>query len=325
MKIVFFGTPSFSAYNLNHLITNKYHICAVVCPSDKRKGRGKKLKSCAVKNTATANKIPVLQPENLKDPQFINQLNKINADLFIVVAFRMLPKEVWKMPRKGTINLHTSLLPEYRGAAPINRVLINGETETGITTFFINENIDSGKIIMQKKINISTETTAAQLHNILMKKGSQLLINTIESLSKNPILISQEKSEKLKTAPKLNKDLLKIKWEESAIKIHNLVRGLSPYINENKILKDIAICPSAFLILKNHPKETKRIKIQLTKTEIRTEKSLKNIDTDNHSYFRIGVKNHWLYILHLQMEGKKPMTIKEFLNGYKINENCKII
>ena len=173
MKIIFFGTPYFAAQNLQHLINNKCNIALVVTPPDRKKGRGKKPKPCTVKETALQNNLPVLQPNSLKDDEFIKKIKSLKADLFVVVAFRMLPKIIWRIPDKVTINLHTSLLPNYRGAAPINWVLINGENETGITTFFINEKIDCGNIIMQKKVSLSIDTTAAQLHNILIIRGGK--------------------------------------------------------------------------------------------------------------------------------------------------------
>ena len=182
MKIVFFGTPQFAATNLNVLINAGHDIVGIVCPPDSRKGRGKQLKPCAVKEVGIANNIPVLQPLKLRDEDFITNLHSLNADIFVVVAFRMLPEIVWKIPAKGTINLHTSLLPNYRGAAPINWVLINGEKETGITTFFIDQQIDSGAIIKQEIIKLTETTTAAELHNTLMNKGSELLIDTLSSI-----------------------------------------------------------------------------------------------------------------------------------------------
>ena len=185
MKIIFFGTPNFAANNLKALINVGHEIAAIVCPADSRKGRGKQLKPCAVKEVGQEKNITVLQPLKLKDKDFIEALKSFNADLFVVVAFRMLPELVWNLPKKGTINLHTSLLPNYRGAAPINWVLINGERETGITTFFINKKIDAGAIIQQEKIELTKNTTAAELHNTLMNKGSELLISTLHSIKNN--------------------------------------------------------------------------------------------------------------------------------------------
>ena len=234
MKIVFFGTPAFAGTNLQYLIDNGHEIVAAVTPPDSKTGRGKQLKPCAVKKVALTNNISVLQPEKLRADEFINLLASFNSELFVVVAFRMLPEIVWKIPTKGTINLHTSLLPNYRGAAPINRVLINGEKETGISTFFIDHNIDSGAIIQQKRIALSDKTTAAQLHNALVNKGNNLLSSTLNAIQNDSATqMPQQSSKDILEAPKLTKELLKIDWNKSAVDIHNLVRGLSPFLDNN--------------------------------------------------------------------------------------------
>ena len=321
MKIVFFGTPHFAATNLSALINVGYDIAAIVCPPDSKKGRGKKLKPCAVKQVGIENHIPILQPLKLRDDDFIHQLKSLNADLFVVVAFRMLPESVWSLPSNGTINLHTSLLPNYRGAAPINWVLINGEKETGITTFFIDQQIDSGAIIMQEKIKLTNQTTAAELHNTLMNKGSNLLINTLKSIKKNTV--SHQKQEyklTMSEAPKLRKELLKIDWSKSANEVHNLVRGLSPFLDNNTKLKDIAICPSAWFSLKDDKGVEKRIKLHLSKVISNDYDKPLSIKTDNKTYLHIITKKNSLAILNLQAEGKNPMTIQQFLQGNKINE-----
>ena len=325
MKIVFFGTPHFAATNLNALINAGYDIAGIVCPPDSKKGRGKQLKPCAVKEVGIANNIPVLQPLKLRDNDFIHQLKSLNADLFVVVAFRMLPKSVWDLPNKGTINLHTSLLPNYRGAAPINWVLINGEKETGITTFFIDQQIDSGAIIKQEKIKLTETTTAAELHNTLMHKGSELLINTLESIKKNTVCHQKQESNlAISEAPKITKELLKIDWNKSANEIHNLVRGLSPYLDNNTKLKDIAICPSAWFILKDDKGIQRRIKLHLSKVISNNSNKLLSIETDNKSYFHINTNKNAIAILNLQAEGKNPMTIQQFLQGNKVNKNFLI-
>ena len=325
MKIVFFGTPHFAATNLNALINARYDIVGIVCPPDSKKGRGKQLKPCAVKEVGIENNIPVLQPLKLRDDDFINQLKSLNADLFVVVAFRMLPKSVWNLPSNGTINLHTSLLPNYRGAAPINWVLINGEKETGITTFFIDQQIDSGAIIKQEKIKLTETTTAAELHNTLMHKGSELLINTLESIKKNTVCHQKQESNlAISEAPKITKELLKIDWNKSANEIHNLVRGLSPYLDNNTKLKDIAICPSAWFILKDDKGIQRRIKLHLSKVISNNSNKLLSIETDNKSYFHINTNKNAIAILNLQAEGKNPMTIQQFLQGNKVNKNFLI-
>ena len=321
MKIVFFGTPYFAATNLNALINTGYDIAGIVCPPDSKKGRGKQLKPCAVKEIGIAHNIPVLQPFKLRDIDFIDHLTSLNADLFIVVAFRMLPKTVWNLPSNGTINLHTSLLPNYRGAAPINWVLINGEKETGITTFFIDQKIDSGAIIKQEKIKLTDTTTAAELHNTLMNKGSELLINTLKSIKNNNVIQQQQEHNlEMSEAPKLTKELLKIDWNKSANEIHNLVRGLSPFLDNNTKLKDIAICPSAWFILKDDKGVDKRIKLHLSEIISTKSDEFMSIKTDNKTYLHIITNKNAIAILNLQAEGKNPMTIDQFLQGNKINE-----
>ena len=325
MKIVFFGTPHFAATNLNALINARYDIVGIVCPPDSKKGRGKQLKPCAVKEVGVANNIPVLQPLKLRDNDFIKQLKSLNADLFVVVAFRMLPKSVWNLPSNGTINLHTSLLPNYRGAAPINWVLINGEKETGITTFFIDQQIDSGAIIKQEKITLTDKTTAAELHNTLMNKGCDLLINTLKSIKNNTVIQQdQEHNSAMSEAPKLTKELLKIDWNKTANEIHNLVRGLSPFLDNNTELKDIAICPSAWFVLQDDKGIQKRVKLHLSEVVNNNYTGLQTIKTDNKTYLHIITNKKVISILNLQAEGKNPMTIQQFLQGNKINENFLI-
>jgi len=325
MKIVFFGTPNFAATNLNVLINAGYDILGIVCPPDSKQGRGKQLKPCSVKEVGLEYNIPVLQPLRLRDNDFINQLKSLNADLFVVVAFRMLPQSVWSLPSKGTINLHTSLLPNYRGAAPINWVLINGENETGITTFFIDQQIDSGAIIKQEKIKLTNSTTAAELHNTLMNKGSDLLIDTLNAINDNTINHQeQEHNLAISEAPKLTKELLKIDWNKTANEIHNLVRGLSPFLDNNTKLKDIAICPSAWFILEDDKGVQKRIKLHLSDVVSNNSDKILSIKTDNKTYLHIITNRNAIAILNLQAEGKNPMTIQQFLQGNKINEKFLI-
>ena len=328
MKIIYFGTPDFAAYNLQSLINDdNYKISAIVSAPDNKKGRGRKFRPTAVKKIALENKITLLQPLNLKETSFIKKLKELNADLFVVIAFRFLPKQVWQIPKNGTINLHASLLPDYRGAAPINRVLINGEKKTGITTFYINQKIDCGEIIQQEKILIGKETTAGQLHDILMKKGYNLLKNTLKLIKNNNAEgIIQTNKSNIKDAPKLTKELFRINWNKSADEIHNLVRGLSPYISSEYSLKNVAICPSAWFILKDIDGNEKRIKLQLTKTNSeKTNYTHLNINTDNKSYLNIAVNGKILSILQLQLEGKKSMNIRQFLQGNKIDNSTEIL
>jgi len=323
MKIIFFGTPTFASTVLESIIKKNTVIATVTAP-DKRKGRGKKIQESAVKKVSNENNITCFQPTNLKDEDFNKQIQKLKADLFIVIAFRMLPKLIWTIPKLGTINLHTSLLPNYRGAAPINWVIINGEKTTGITTFFINENIDQGKIILNKEIKLPKNITAAMLHNLLITHSKELINETIELfLNKNVISVSQENSQTIKIAPKLSKELCRINWSESINSINNKIQGLSPLLENNQILKDVSICPSAWFEIKIQ-NIIKRVKIQKSEiTEIKN-KNLK-IDSDNISYLNINFDHHALSIQHLQIEGKNPMNITQFLQGNKIDDSIKFL
>jgi len=323
MKIIFFGTPTFASTVLESIIKKNTVIATVTAP-DKRKGRGKKIQESAVKKVSNENNITCFQPTNLKDEDFNKQIQKLKADLFIVIAFRMLPKLIWTIPKLGTINLHTSLLPNYRGAAPINWVIINGEKTTGITTFFINENIDQGKIILNKEIKLPKNITAAMLHNLLITHSKELINETIELfLNKNVISVSQENSQTIKIAPKLSKELCRINWSESINSINNKIQGLSPLLENNQILKDVSICPSAWFEIKIQ-NIIKRVKIQKSEiTEIKN-KNLK-IDSDNISYLNINFDQHALSIQHLQIEGKNPMNIKQFLQGNKIDDSIEFL
>ena len=318
MKIVFFGTPDFSSQILKKIL-NGNEIVSIVTAEDSQKGRGKKFQFPDVKKTGIELNIPVFQPKNLKDDKFVEKLKKFNADIFLVIAFRKLPKKVWQIPKKGTINLHTSFLPDYRGAGPINWVLINGEKHTGISSFFINDKIDQGDIILQKKISIDKNMTAAQLHNQMIIDGIEITNKTIELIRNNTLKIKiQNQSEKYKKAPKINKELLRINWDQSIDQIHNKIRGLSPFLDYNELLQDVSICPCAWFYLNN-----KRIKVQKSSICEKINDS-KIIDTDNKNYLNINFSEKALSLEMIQIEGKKPMLIKQFLQGNKINENDQI-
>jgi len=325
MRIVFFGTPFFAATNLEFLHNNNIEIVSIVSAPDKEKGRGKKIIPTDIKLKGLELGIEVLTPVSLKDKKFLEKLKSYNADLFVVVAFRMLPKEIWKMPKMGTINLHTSLLPNYRGAAPINRVLINGENKTGITTFNINEKIDCGKILLQEEIELTKSTTAAELHNILMKKGSILLLRTINGIQKNNISpVLQDNKFSTMEAPKLTKELTKINWNNSATEIHNLVRGLSPVLSENQLLKDVSICPSAWFLFHTSEGKDIRIKLLLSKYSSKTNNKSRSLETDNKSYLKINLLDGSIYIEKLQVAGKNAVTISQFLSGNKVDNKWTI-
>ena len=315
MKIICFGTPSFTSEIIKNIERCNDIVC-IVTTEDTQKGRGKKILPSDVKKTAFELDIPILQPNKLDDKEFIEKLKEYNADLFLVIAFRKLPKVVWELPKKGTINLHTSLLPEYRGAAPINWVLINGENKTGVTTFFINEKIDQGDIILQKKINLDQNITAGQLHNLMIHDGIEIVNKTINLIDENDVqLIYQSKKDEFKAAPKLNKELQKINWQKSIIEIHNKIRGLSPFIDQTTMLKEISICPCAWFFL-----NSKRVKIQKSSIVEIVNKE-RHLDTDNKNYLNINFKNKALSLEIIQPEGKKPMNIKQFLQGNKIDSS----
>lgn len=315
MKIICFGTPSFTSEIIKNIERCNDIVC-IVTTEDTQKGRGKKILPSDVKKTAFELDIPILQPNKLDDREFIEKLKEYNADLFLVIAFRKLPKVVWELPKKGTINLHTSLLPEYRGAAPINWVLINGENKTGVTTFFINEKIDQGDIILQKKINLDQNITAGQLHNLMIHDGIEIVNKTINIIDENDVqLIYQSKKDEFKAAPKLNKELQKINWQKSIIEIHNKIRGLSPFIDQTTMVKDVSICPCAWFFL-----NSKRVKIQKSSIVEIVNKE-RYLDTDNKNYLNVNFKDKALSLEIIQPEGKKPMNIKQFLQGNKIDSS----
>ena len=300
------GTPQFAVETLKKLHESNYQIVGVVCPPDKPVGRGHKLKSCQVKQYAVSQNLNVLQPEKLKSPQFISKLTNLNADLFIVVAFRMLPKEVWSIPKYGTFNIHASLLPQYRGAAPINWALINGEKKTGVTSFLIDEQIDTGAILLRKDCEIRENENVGELHDRLMLMGAELTIETCEGIFNNKIKPRvQQNSSELKNAPKLFKSDCKIDWSKSSLEIYNHIRGLSPY-------------PVAWTnIISNN--ESKTIKIFNADYELlKHQKEITEIDISKNS-FKIYTKDGVINILEIQIAGKRKMDIKSFLNGINLS------
>ncbi|MDR2423656.1 MAG: methionyl-tRNA formyltransferase [Prevotellaceae bacterium] len=304
-KIVYMGTPEFAVEPLKALIEGGYRIAAVVTAPDRPAGRGLEIKSTEVKQFALANSLPVLQPEKLRDAQFIDRLNAINADLFVVVAFRMLPETVWSLPAKGTINLHASLLPDYRGAAPINHAIINGEKETGVTTFLISHKIDTGAILLSAKVGIGDNETAGELHNKLQKEGSQLLLQTVEML-KNGNVEPQPQIDRqgLKLAPKLFRHNCRIDWTQSAEKIRNLIRGLSPY-------------PGAWT---EYTVDNKTYQMKIYQASAETRKHGKQIGaavSDGKKYLKIACDDGYLNIEIMQIQGKKTMPVNVFLSGFR--------
>lgn len=316
------GTPDFAVSSLDILVKNNIQVVAVVTAPDKPAGRGRKISISPVKKYALEKQIPVLQPTNLKDPEFIEEIKSYTADLQIVVAFRMLPEVIWKMPTKGTFNLHASLLPQYRGAAPINWAIINGETETGITTFFIDEKIDTGKIILSEKVDIGKSETAGELHDRLMEKGAELVFRTVKLIQEDkPHPKPQDESitpqAKLNPAPKIFKEDTRINWERPRSEIFNLIRGLSPYPAASTILKGageknwiLKIFNSAFI--QNHPaiENTKAIPGSLI--------------SDNKSFLLIGCFDGYLEIKELQLQGKRRMFIQDFLRGFSVSDKWTV-
>ena len=310
LRVVFMGTPGFAVASLGSLLINGYNVVAVVTAPDKPAGRGRAVSKSAIKQFSESNYLPFLQPENLKDPVFIESLKRLKPDVLIVVAFRMLPEEVWKIPARGTINLHASLLPQYRGSAPINHVIINGETITGLTTFLIDNKIDTGNILLREEVPIFPFENAGDLHDRLMKYGARLVIRTLDEIAENRIRPQLQTNfmipgEILKIAPKIFPEDCLIDWNNTPVKIHNLIRGLSPDL----------CARSAF----RNEKRTLSYKI-FESQPLPEEHNLKSGDiaSDGKSFLKIACKGGVVKILSLQIEGKNRMSIEEFLRGFKI-------
>jgi len=300
LRIVFMGTPEFAVASLEALLANGSNIVGVITAPDKPKGRGRQLMTSAVKDYAVNKNLKILQPTNLKSEKFLIDLKELKADLQIIVAFRMLPEVVWSMPPKGSFNLHGSLLPQYRGAAPINWAIINGETETGVTTFFLQHEIDTGNIVLQKKEPISIEDNVGSLYQRLMQLGAQAVVNTVLLIEQGNIKTkSQLETSTLRPAPKLFKETCKINWKQSSTDIYNFIRGLCPY-------------PAAWSVLNGNI-------FKIYRSEI-SDKTLAEgaIDSDNKTYIRIGCTAGSLLIKELQLQGKKRMKVEDFLRGNNI-------
>lgn len=309
LRIVFMGTPEFAVGILDTIVKNNFEVVGVITAADKPAGRGQKIKYSAVKEYALKNNLKLLQPTNLKDETFLEELKSLNANLQVVVAFRMLPKIVWDMPKFGTFNLHASLLPNYRGAAPINWAIINGETKTGVTTFFIDDKIDTGATILSKEVKITSEENAGALHDTLMNLGSEAVIQTLKLIEHGKAEPKvQVDSDDIKTAYKLNKDNCKIDWSKSGKEIHDLIRGLSPY-------------PSAWTFFKDKDQEW-NVKIYEAK-----------FTPENHSIavgkifttkkeIKIATKDGYIEVVQLQFPGKKNLKTAELLNGITLSEEA---
>lgn len=301
MRIVYMGTPDFAVYPLKALIDNGNQIVGVVTMPDKPSGRGQKVHFSAVKEFALRHNLFLLQPDSLKDDDFISTLQSLKADLQIVVAFRMLPEIVWNMPKYGTINLHASLLPQYRGAAPINWAIINGETQTGVTVFRLKHEIDTGDILLQKRIDILPEDNAGSLHDKMAEIGSMLIVDSVEAIENNRVIpVPQDSNQILKSAPKIFKETCRLDFDKGCRQLHNMVRGLSPY-------------PTAWFEYR-----CMSIKVFETYYEVATHNfSIGEVLSDNKTYAKIALCDGFLYLKELQLPGKKRMKIKELLLGYK--------
>ncbi|MCW3071813.1 MAG: methionyl-tRNA formyltransferase [Bacteroidetes bacterium] len=318
LRIVFMGTPEFAVASLDILVQNNYNIVGVITVPDKPAGRGQQLQQSAVKKYALEKGLHILQPEKLKAEEFLNELRALKADLQIVVAFRMLPEVVWSMPRLGTFNLHGSLLPQYRGAAPINWAVMNGDKETGVSTFFLQQEIDTGKIIFREKTAIGENETAGEVHDRLMNIGASLVLKTVQAIEQNNYpqvdqseLIAQ--GEQVKHAPKIFKEDCRINWQDTVDRIHNQVRGLSPY-------------PAAYTELISTDDKPVSMKVFHTEKESGSHgQPVGSILSDSKTYLKVAAKDGFIKITELQLAGKKRMPVSEFLRGFQIGKGWKAL
>lgn len=311
LQIVFMGTPNFAVATLECLVKSKFQIVGVITAPDRPAGRGRKLQQSAVKQYALENELAVLQPSNLKNEEFLKELRSLNANLQIVVAFRMLPKVVWNMPEYGTFNLHASLLPNYRGAAPINWAIINGETKTGVTTFFIDDKIDTGEIILQKETPIDKNETAGQLHDKLMYLGAELVLETVDNIAKGTVERTKQVIDgEIKPAYKIHRETCEIDWHKSIDEIYNHIRGLSPY-------------PTAWTSLINGS-ENIFLKIYSASKEKGLHNHKIGLVLSSKKEMKIAVKDGYIILLKIQLPGKKKMAVSDLLNGLKLEEKAYV-
>ncbi len=304
MKVVFMGTPDFARVSLQKLLTSKHQVQAVVTVPDKPQGRGLKLKPSPVKQLAVEVGLPVLQPEKLRDAHFLEMLKSFSADVFVVVAFKILPPEVFNLPPKGTINLHASLLPRYRGAAPINWAIINGETESGVTTILINERVDEGNMLLQERVSIPPEMTAGELHDVLAEVGARLLVETLDKWESNEITPQAQDERLASKAPKITKEICHLNFNQAAQQVHNWIRGLSPYPAaycywQGKLLK----------LFRSRPVDRFHEDV-LPGTVVKVFKN----------GFTVKCASGAVDIFEVQIQGKRRMTVEDFLNGYRLTE-----
>ena len=311
IRIVFMGTPDFAVTILKHLVDNNYNVVGVITAADKPAGRGRKLNESAVKKYALTQNLKILQPTNLKNEVFLEDLKSLNANLQIVVAFRMLPKLVWQMPEFGTFNLHASLLPDYRGAAPIHWAIINGETKTGVSTFFIDDKIDTGEIILQEEIPVLHDETVGTLHDKLMFLGAELVAKTVNLIADGNIKTKKQPELKEKSAPKLHTENTKIDWSLSLDTIYNKIRGLNPF-------------PSAWTILLNNDEEISAKIYEVEKIEESHNLEVGTIITSKKE-IKVAVTNGFINIKGIKLAGKKKMDATSLLNGFNFADNSKMI
>ena len=308
-RIIYMGTPDFAVEPLKKLVESNYNIVAVVTNPDKPAGRGQKIQESAVKKYAQSQNLKILQPEKFRNENFLNELKSLNADLQIIVAFKMLPEMVWNMPKLGTFNLHASLLPQYRGAAPINWAVINGDKTTGVTTFFLKHEIDTGNILFQEEVPILENDNAGIIHDKLMHTGAELVLKTVDAIIKdNYTLINQDDlikdNTEIKHAPKIFKNDCKINWENKIDSIHNLIRGLSPY-------------PAAWTEMTNDNEKIQLKIFQTKKEEKNHNHKTGELITDSKTYLKIAVNGGFINILELQQAGKKRLSVSDFLRGFQ--------
>lgn len=311
IRIAYFGTPEFAASQLEAILAAGYEVAVVVTMPDKPAGRGRKIQYSDVKQAALNHGLPLLQPEKLKDPAFLEQLASFEANLFVVVAFRMLPAVVWQMPELGTFNLHASLLPQYRGAAPINFAIINGESETGLTTFFLNEEIDKGAVIMRETVGIRPDETAGELHDELMLLGNKVVVETIRRIESGNVSAQTQEAlaegQELKPAPKISKEFCFIDWSQDCQTVYNHIRGLSPY-------------PAAHTQLISEEGEVIEMKVFTAQIEVtKPELSVGSVVTDNKKFLKIALRDGFISLTKVQQAGKKAMPTDDFLRGTQLN------
>ena len=311
LRIVFMGTPDFAVATLEGLVKSEFRVVGVITAPDRRAGRGRKLQQSAVKQYALENGLAVLQPSNLKSEKFLKELKSLGANLQIVVAFRMLPKVVWNMPEYGTFNLHASLLPNYRGAAPINWAVINGETRTGVTTFFIDDKIDTGEIILQREAPIGENETAGQLHDKLMNLGAELVLETVDTIARGEVQrTKQVVAGEIKSAHKIHKETCEIDWYKPIDQIYNHIRGLSPY-------------PTAWTTLTNESEKI-FLKVYWASKEKESHNHKIGLVLSSKKEMKIAVKDGYIVLLKIQLPGKKKMAVSDLLNGLKLGDKAQV-